>query len=54
MDWCGLILDAERNHRVIGLDGRISADGARLDTYVVVVDEGAIIAQDTVSCLCNR
>ncbi len=54
MDWCGLILDDERNRKAIGCDSRISADGSALDAYVTVVDEAAIIAQDTVRCLRNR
>ncbi len=51
MGWCGLILDQERNAKAVGLEGRISADSATIQAYVILVDEAVIIARDTVSCL---
>ena len=51
MSWCGLILDQERNAKAVGLEGRISADSATIQAYVILVDEAVIIARDTVSCL---
>jgi acetate kinase len=51
MDWCGLTLDQERNSRTVGSEGRISADGSRVQAYVIPVDEEGIIAYDTVRCL---
>lgn len=50
MDWCGLMLDAERNSATVGRQGRISADNARLHAYVVTVNEAVIIARDTAQC----
>jgi acetate kinase len=47
MEWCGLRLDPKRNEAVVGTDGRISADGARVAAYVVKVDESALIARYT-------
>ncbi len=54
MEWCGLILDQERNAAAIGLEQRISTEDARVHAYVIPVDEAVIIAQDTVSCLCHH
>jgi acetate kinase len=51
MEWCGLVLDEERNAATRGRADRISRDGARLHAYVIPVDEAAIIARDTVHCL---
>jgi acetate kinase len=51
MDWCGLTLDHDRNAATIGVEERISADDARVHVYVIPVDEGMIIARDTVWCL---
>lgn len=47
MEWCGLRLDPERNEAVVGVEGRISADGAAVAAYVVRVDESALIARYT-------
>lgn len=56
MEWCGLKLDPERNAATVGSEARISPDDARIHVYVVPVDEGLIIARDTVDCLkqCRR
>jgi acetate kinase len=54
MEWCGLILNLESNATVIGKDGRISTDGAAVHAYVIGVDEGVMIARDTVRCLQHR
>jgi len=51
MEWCGLVLDQGRNDTAVGIEKRISADGARVQAYVIPVDESLIIARDTVSCL---
>jgi acetate kinase len=47
MEWCGLIIDAERNAAAIGRERRISAEDASLHAYVVPVDEASVIARDT-------
>ena len=51
MDWCGLQLDATRNAAARAVAARISADHARLQAYVIPVDEAVIIARDTARCL---
>ncbi|NIQ38736.1 MAG: acetate/propionate family kinase [Proteobacteria bacterium] len=51
MEWCGLLLDRERNISTLGSEGRISRDEAKLHAYVIPVDETVIIARDTRSCL---
>jgi acetate kinase len=51
MEWCGLILDQGRNDAAVGIEKRISAEGAGVQAYVIPVDESLIIARDTVSCL---
>jgi acetate kinase len=47
MDWCGLRLDPERNKAVVGVEGRISADGSAIAAYAIKVDESALIARYT-------
>jgi len=51
MEWCGIELDAEANRRAVGREARISTAGSRTAVYVVPVDEEAVIARDTLSCL---
>ena len=51
MEWCGLVLDQGRNNMAAGIEKRISTDGAKVQAYVIPVDESLIIARDTVSCL---
>ncbi len=55
MEWCGLLLDAERNQAAVhmppGSAARISQDGAALAAYVVADDEETWIARETVRCL---
>jgi acetate kinase len=45
--WCGLILDAARNEQMINCEGRITTDGSRLHAYVIPVEEGLLIAEQT-------
>jgi acetate kinase len=47
MEWCGLVLDEARNAHAVGREGRISADGAGIDVYVIPTDEERVIALDT-------
>jgi acetate kinase len=55
MDWCGLLLDAERNKAAVhlppGSAARISYDAATMAVYVVADDEETWIARETVRCL---
>ena len=49
MTWCGLTLDPEDNARAVGRAGRISADGARIEVWVIPTDEERVIALDTIA-----
>ncbi len=58
MEWCGLVLDHERNMKAVrlapGHASRISSDDAALAAYVVAADEEAWIARETVRCLAAK
>jgi len=47
MEWCGLELEQEKNRATVGVEGAISAPGARFRAYVIPSDEEAIIARET-------
>jgi acetate kinase len=48
LEWAGLTLDAARNAATVGgREGRISADGAALEAWVIPTDEELLIARDT-------
>ncbi len=55
MEWCGLVLDLERNNLAVGLSPGfaepISNETADLPAYVVATDEESCIARETVTCL---
>lgn len=51
MEWCGLVLDPARNEAAVDREARISADGARVQAFVIPTDEELLIARDTVECL---
>jgi acetate kinase len=53
MDWCGMAIDENRNNTMIGTEGKISTDHAKVQIYVIPVDEAVMIARDTVCCLQN-
>jgi acetate kinase len=54
MEWCGLVLDEARNAAAIGSEACISAPGARIQAYVIPVDEELIIARQAAGCLGSR
>jgi acetate kinase len=54
MEWCGISIDENRNHKMMGMEGKISRDDAKAEIYVIPVDEAVIIAHDTVACLLNH
>jgi acetate kinase len=54
MKWCGMTIDENRNNTMIGTEGKISADNAKVQIYVIPVDEAVMIARDTVRCLQNH
>lgn len=48
MDWLGIGIDEERNASVTGgAEGRIDADGSRVQLWVIPTDEELLIARDT-------
>ena len=49
MEWCGLWLDSHRNNALVGVEGQISTDAARIHAYVIPTDEELVIARETVS-----
>ena len=51
MEWCGLQLDGQSNRSTVGAEARISTADASIAAYVIPVDEEALIARDTLSCL---
>lgn len=51
MQWCGMVIDEDRNKSMIGREGKISTDEAKVKIYVIPVDEAVMIARDTVQCL---
>lgn len=52
LDWLGLDLDEQRNAACRnGIEGQVSADGARLRAYVIPTDEELMIARETVRVL---
>ncbi len=51
MEWCGVAIDEDRNSHMIAMAGKISRDDAKVQLYVIPVDEAVMIARDTVRCL---
>jgi acetate kinase len=55
MDWCGCMLDADRNRSASGLTPgsatKISTDQSTLQVYVVAADEESWIAKETARCV---
>jgi acetate kinase len=51
MEWCGMILDPQRNQAADGRELRISADRASSHIYVIPVDEESIMAREAYLCL---
>jgi acetate kinase len=47
MDWLGISLDPARNAALTGSEGRIDAEGARVELWVIPTDEELLIARDT-------
>lgn len=53
-EWCGLVLDPERNAATRGDEGVISTAASRIRALVVPADEERIIAHQTAACLAAR
>jgi len=46
-----MAIDENRNNTMIGIEGKISTDNAKIQIYVIPVDEAVMIARDTLRCL---
>jgi acetate kinase len=54
LDFLGIALDPEKNVAAVGgREGDVSAEGARVRTYVIPTNEELLIARDTVRCVKN-
>jgi acetate kinase len=54
MDFLGIAVDAARNQAAVGgKEGDVSAEGARVRTFVIPTNEELLIARDTVRCVKN-
>ncbi len=51
MEWCGLVLDKDRNAVTIGSEGQISMEKAGIHAYVIPVSETFIIVHETIRFL---
>jgi acetate kinase len=50
----GIALDADKNAAAVGgKEGDVSAEGARVRTFVIPTNEELLIARDTVRCVKN-
>jgi acetate kinase len=52
--WVGLVLDQDRNMKMIGVEGIISREDSRLAAYAIPTDEELLIARDTVRCILGQ
>jgi acetate kinase len=54
MDFLGITIDAGKNQATVqGKEGDVSAEGARVRTFVIPTNEELLIARDTVRCVKN-
>jgi len=57
MEWCGVMLDRDRNYAARGTDetdARISSSQSPVDVWVAAVDEGAVLAREATAVLRER
>ena len=47
MNWCGSVLDRERNKDVIDREGTITTADSKLPVWVIPTQEGLMIAKET-------
>lgn len=47
IDWLGVRLDESRNTSLVAAEGRIDAEGSRVELWVIPTDEELLIARDT-------
>jgi acetate kinase len=54
MDFLGIAIDPAKNQAAVGgKEGDVSAEGARVRTFVIPTNEELLIARDTVRCVKN-
>ena len=51
LEWLGLRFDAIRNQQIINREGRITTADSSISAYVIPVEEGLMMAHQTVECL---
>jgi acetate kinase len=51
LEWAGLLFDAGKNQKTIGIEGMITQHDSRLAVYVIPTDEELLIARDTARCI---
>ena len=54
MEWCGLVIDEHHNAKAISIEAPFHTANSRIHAYVIPVDEGVIIARDTMRCLLSK
>jgi acetate kinase len=55
LEWAGLTVDVAANAALVGgREGRFSAEGSRLEAWVVPTDEELLIARDTFRVICSE
>ena len=54
MEWCGLVIDEHHNAKAISIEAPFHTANSRIHAYVIPVDEGVIIARDTMRCLRSK
>jgi len=47
LEWLGIEVDASRNEKIAGAEGRIDREGSRVNLWVIPTDEELLIARDT-------
>lgn len=51
MEWAGIMLDHDANRRTVGAEACISVPGARMQAWVIAVDEASILAEEAMRLL---
>jgi len=54
MEWCGLSIDQQLNSDAIGIEAAVHSKDSIIRIFVIPVDEGSIVARDTVRFLFSR
>jgi len=54
LECLGVVIDTDRNEKLNGTEGRISADDSRVAVYIVPTDEEMVIAGDTIRAVAGK